>query len=129
MNISTSTVVDFLAGKGFDIENKPTSKITPEQFNMLLKAFESSMQAKIEAAELSIGKKPAGLEPEAIKPRETEQPKAEAPAPAPTPAPAPAPAPASPAPEEKGSVETGMKLPGFKILGKIDLDAKGQPLP
>ncbi|MGV3504991.1 MAG: translation initiation factor IF-2 [Adhaeribacter sp.] len=127
LNISTSTVVDFLAGKGFDIENKPTSKITSEQFNMLLKAFESSVQAKIEAAELSIGKKPAVPEPEVIKPRETEQPKAEAPAPAPTPAPAPAPA--SPAAEEKGSVETGMKLPGFKILGKIDLDAKGQPVP
>ncbi|MGV3589023.1 MAG: hypothetical protein ACO1OF_18610, partial [Adhaeribacter sp.] len=57
LNISTSTVVDFLSGKGFDIENKPTSKITSEQFSMLMKAFESSVQAKIEAAELNIGKK------------------------------------------------------------------------
>ena len=55
LNISTSTVVDFLGGKGFDIENKPTSKITSEQFGMLMKAFESSVQAKIEAAEMNFG--------------------------------------------------------------------------
>jgi len=126
LNISTSTVVDFLGGKGFDIENKPTSKITSEQFGMLMKAFESSVQAKIEAAELNIGKKHAAPEPEIIRAREPE-PAVVTPAPKPE-APKTEPAPAPTAKEENG-VDTGFKLPGIKILGKIDLDAKGKPLP
>ncbi|MDX5348059.1 MAG: translation initiation factor IF-2, partial [Hymenobacteraceae bacterium] len=58
MNIGTSTIVDYLSAKGFDIQNKPTAKITAEQFNMLRKEFASSIQDKQEAAELNIGKKP-----------------------------------------------------------------------
>ena len=133
LNISTSTVVDFLGGKGFDIENKPTSKITSEQFGMLMKAFESSVQAKIEAAELNIGKKHTAPEPEIFRAREPEQIKPEpvAPAPAPKPeAPKAQPAPATaPVDKEDNGVDTGFKLPGIKILGKIDLNAKGKPLP
>ena len=74
LNISLSTVVDFLGSKGVDIENKPTSKITPEQFNMLSKEFASSMQAKAEAADLNLpGKKPA----EAERPEPKRQPEPE----------------------------------------------------
>ncbi|MBB6613092.1 translation initiation factor IF-2 [Pontibacter sp. Tf4] len=139
LNIGTSTIVDYLSAKGFDVENRPTTKITAEQFNMLAKEFASSMQDKIEAEELNIGKKPQTNQVvdtdvhhhEVKKPAEPEQeifiktvhqPKAEAAepkapeAPAPTPAPAPAPAPEP-------------KLPGIKVLGKIDLDAKGNPIP
>src|SRR5688572_11537428 len=60
LNIGTSTIVDYLSAKGFDVENKPTTKITAEQFSMLAKEFASSMQDKIEAHELNIGKKPQG---------------------------------------------------------------------
>ena len=49
MNIGTSTIVDYLSAKGFDVENKPTTKITAEQFNMLAKEYASSMQDKQEA--------------------------------------------------------------------------------
>ena len=83
LNISTSTVVDFLSGKGFDIENKPTSKITSEQFNMLMKAFESSLQDKNLADALNIGKKHPAPEPEPFKAREPEIIKPEPIAPAP----------------------------------------------
>jgi len=127
LNISTSTVVDFLSNKGFDIENKPTSKITSEQFSMLMKAFESSVQAKIEAAELNIGKKQPTPEPEAPRVREPEIIKPEPVAPAPKLEPVAAHQPVSSPKEE--SVATGFKLPGFKVLGKIDLDARGNPVP
>ncbi|AKQ46874.1 translation initiation factor IF-2 [Rufibacter radiotolerans] len=131
LNISTSTVVEFLEKKGVDVENKPTSKITPEQFNMLSKEFASSMQAKAEAAELNIpGKKPAEVEPKAEPKRQQEpeqemliksnqvRPQAEAPKPA---------APVAPATPEPAPVAAS--LPGIKVLGKIELDAKGRPVP
>jgi translation initiation factor IF-2 len=130
LNIGTATIVDYLSAKGFDVENKPTTKITAEQFGMLAKEFASSMQDKIEAEELNIGKKPQGNqvvesephhepkksnEPEQeILIKSTHQPKAEAAAeekPKPEPAPVEA------------------KLPGIKVLGKIELDAKGRPVP
>ncbi|MFB9861802.1 translation initiation factor IF-2 [Rufibacter immobilis] len=134
LNISLSTVVEFLGKKGVDIENKPTSKITPEQFNMLSKEFASSMQAKAEAAELNIGKKqqPDPERPEPKKQADPEpemfiksnqvkvQPEAPKPAAPAQPAPTPAPAPAAAA---------GSSLPGIKILGKIELDSKGRPVP
>ncbi|PVY37246.1 translation initiation factor IF-2 [Pontibacter virosus] len=131
LNIGTATIVDYLSAKGFDVENKPTTKITAEQFGMLAKEFASSMQDKIEAEELNIGKKPQSnqivesephhepkktSEPEQeILIKNAQQPKSEAAEAKPRAEPAPAP------------VES--KLPGIKVLGKIELDAKGRPVP
>ncbi|WP_162054970.1 translation initiation factor IF-2 [Pontibacter pamirensis] len=129
LNIGTSTIVDYLSAKGFDVENKPTTKITAEQFGMLAKEYASSMQDKQEAEEINIGKKPQSNQviesekhhPEPKKQSEPEQeiliknssqPKQEAPAPKPA-------APAEPA----------SQLPGIKVIGKIELDAKGRPVP
>src|SRR6478735_7061718 len=83
LNIGISSVVEFLTLKGFEIENKPTAKITQEQFKLLLKAFESSVADKLEALEKK-------KEPEVKKHKEVEPENAvkETPAPAPTPAPA-----------------------------------------
>ena len=135
LNIGTATIVDYLSAKGFDVENKPTTKITAEQFGMLAKEFASSMQDKIEAEELNIGKKPQSnqivesephhepkktTEPEQeILIKNAQQPKSDAAEAKPKAEPAPAPAPAA--------VES--KLPGIKVLGKIELDAKGRPVP
>ncbi|WP_347159672.1 translation initiation factor IF-2 [Pontibacter chitinilyticus] len=133
LNIGTSTIVDYLSAKGFDVENKPTTKITADQYNMLAKEFASSMQDKQEAEELNIGKKPQSnqvieseaqqhevkkaAEPEQeILIKTVHQPKA-----APEQPKAPE-APKAPAVEEP-------KLPGIKVLGKIELDAKGRPIP
>lgn len=134
LNIGTATIVDYLSAKGFDVENKPTTKITAEQFSMLAKEFASSMQDKIEAEELNIGKKPHSNQVveseqhhhEVKKPAEPEQEiliknaqqhKAE-------PAESKSAAPAQPA---AAPVES--KLPGIKVLGKIELDSKGRPIP
>ncbi len=57
LNVGTSTIVEHLAAKGFDIDNKPNTKISVEQYDMLFKEFQSSADAKEEASELTIGKK------------------------------------------------------------------------
>ncbi|MFC6996805.1 translation initiation factor IF-2 [Rufibacter roseus] len=133
LNISVSTVVEFLESKGVDIDNRPTSKITPEQFNMLSKEFASSMQAKAEAADLSLpGKKPT--EPERPEPKKAPEPEPEVfiksnqvrTQPAEPAKPAAEPAPQAPAASAPAS---GATLPGIKVLGKIELDAKGRPVP
>ncbi len=55
LNVGTSTIVDFLKGKGYDIENKPTSKISDEMHDELLLEFSDSMVAKEKADKLVIG--------------------------------------------------------------------------
>lgn len=57
LNVGTSTIADHLAHKGFEIDNKPNTKITMEQFEMLSKEFASSAMDKEEALGLTIGKK------------------------------------------------------------------------
>merc|ERR1712072_285647 len=57
LNVGLSTISDFLSDKGFDVDSKPNSKITSEQFNMLAKEFASSAMDKEEASGLTIGKK------------------------------------------------------------------------
>src|ERR1700747_1169753 len=57
LNVGVSTIAEFLSAKGFEIDSNPNSKITIEQYNMLLKEFESSAIDKKEASGLTIGKK------------------------------------------------------------------------
>ncbi|TAH26609.1 MAG: translation initiation factor IF-2 [Cytophagales bacterium] len=57
VNVALSKVVEFLASKGMPVENNPNAKISPEQFNLLIKEFESSAMDKMEASGLTIGKK------------------------------------------------------------------------
>jgi translation initiation factor IF-2 len=141
LNIGISSVVEFLTLKGFEIENKPTAKITQEQFKLLLKAFESSVADKLEALEKKKTpepeiKKQKEAEPEApAKPAVAEPAKPVAETPAPVAAPAPTPKaeetpvvkPAEPAQPQEETPATGVKLQGIKVVGKIDLDAKGKP--
>lgn len=51
-NIGLSTIVDYLQLKGFDIDNKPTAKVTDEMYNELLKEFQGSITEKEQAAQL-----------------------------------------------------------------------------
>ncbi len=60
LNIGKNTILDFLAAKGFDVEDNPNSKISDEQFLMLSKEFASAAMDKEEASSLTIGKKHAG---------------------------------------------------------------------
>lgn len=55
LNVGTASIVSCLTSKGFSIENKPNTKITPEQFDILSKEFVVSALEREEASELSIG--------------------------------------------------------------------------
>ncbi len=88
LNVATSTIVDFLGGKGFSIENKPIAIVTNEMESLLLKEFSKSASIKQEADNLVIGTRPIAP-PAAPKPTI---------APLPRMAPPPPPLPVSPKP-------------------------------
>ncbi len=125
LNVGLSTIVDFLAAKGFEVDSSPNSKVTSEQFSMLSKEFAASAHEKEEASGLTIGTK---LETEAevpkaptVKPRKEEEEsiliknlsadKKETVE--------------KPAASEPNKVEQEKpKLKGLSVVGKIDLDKK-----
>ena len=57
LNVGHNTILEFLAKKGFSVENNPNAKLTPEQFAMLSKEYATSASEKLEASGLSIGTK------------------------------------------------------------------------
>ena len=127
LNVGTTTIVDHLVKSGFDIENKPTAKVSDEMEQELLKEFQKSIAIKEQADKLVIGTRPAtkkdDASPEPETPVETttpqpeEQPEPEVIAEEPAATPEPEPEVEEPAPEtiEKPKV-------GLTIKGKIDLE-------
>lgn len=55
LNVATTTIVTYLAEKGFHIDNKPNTKLTAEQYKLVAKEFAGAAVDKEEAAELTIG--------------------------------------------------------------------------
>ncbi|MEO1513682.1 MAG: translation initiation factor IF-2 [Bacteroidota bacterium] len=55
LNVGTSTIVDHLNKNGYDIDNKPTAKVTDEMYTELLKEFQKSIAIKEKADQLVIG--------------------------------------------------------------------------
>ena len=124
INVGTSTILQFLSAKGHKIDNNPNAKLNFEQLTLLAKEYGANhiLESSVEAP----------------KPAPAPEPVAVAPAPAPTPVPAepvvekPAPvaevpkAPEAPAPAAEAPAEE--KAVGLKVLGKIELDKKGNPV-
>ncbi|MBT8231475.1 MAG: translation initiation factor IF-2 [Saprospiraceae bacterium] len=77
LNVGTKTIVDFLKENGFEIENKPTSKVSDEMHDALLTEFSNSIAVKEKADKLVIGNRvqqedePAKTDP--FKPAEVEK--------------------------------------------------------
>ncbi len=67
LNVGTGTIVDFLASNGMEVENKPTSKLTDEMYDMLLQEFSNSMAVKEKADQLVIGIRTEEDAPEPVK--------------------------------------------------------------
>ena len=55
LNVGTTTIVTFLVSKGIEVENKPHSKITLDQFDLLAREFAGAAIDKEEASEIAIG--------------------------------------------------------------------------
>ena len=122
LNVGLSTIADHLSAKGFEVESKPNSKISYDQFEMLAKEFASSALDKEEASGLTIGRKRSE---NVVLDKEKEEPKSEddeiiikgfsseeKPAPK-----------EEPQEKKEEKLESGApKLQGIKVVGKIDLD-------
>jgi len=153
-NVGKDHIIEFLAEKGFEVENSPNAKIPGEQVDLLSIRFADDASEKEEASQLTIGTKhieelqkdepapvvePTPAEPKAEPAPEpvAEEVKEEAPAPE---APAEEPVaetpkveekPAEPIAEPKEEPKVEEKKTGLKVLGKIDLpqDKKKKPEP
>lgn len=53
LNVGLKTVVDFLTGQGFEVSNKPTAKISPEMYEVLLRSFRNSIAIKEQADQIA----------------------------------------------------------------------------
>lgn len=53
LNIGTSTIVDFLSSKGHAVESNPNSRLNTEQYQLLLKEFQSEKIVKEKSAKLN----------------------------------------------------------------------------
>lgn len=137
LNVGTGTIVDFLNANGFDVANKPTTKVTPEMEEVLLKEFAKDREIKEQADQRVIGIRhdsPKEEPEEKPTPKLAPKPIAES-KPKPEPKLEPTPKPEEPEkeatakkeeekpPEEKAKVG----LRGTKVLGKIDLDKYAKP--
>ena len=56
-NISLERVVEFLLSKGHEIDARPTTKISDEQYSLLSQEFSSDRSSKVESHDLSEEKK------------------------------------------------------------------------
>jgi translation initiation factor IF-2 len=146
-NIGKDTLVDFLAGKGFDKDElKPTAKLTEEMYRALQAEFQSDKVAKQKAVQIDL---PKGAAAETKKKKDEEEinfrkeekkpaKKEEVPVPAPAPVPVPVAEPvqetpvvpepqAQPEPPKEEEQEVvrldAPELEGPKVVKKIDLSA------
>lgn len=141
LNVGTSTITDHLSAKGFPIENNPNSKVTLEQFSMLMKEFASSVIDKEEASGLTIGKKHSDViiksDPVVSNKNVEEEEEIFIKNVSPT-APAKEEVPVEntvgateekvvPVENTEADPLAKVKLQGIKVLGKIDLDPKKKP--
>lgn len=104
LNVSVSTLVDFLNSSGFKVDSNPNAKITGAQYALLRKEYEGEKKTKDEAKQLAADKPLFAEEPV--------QPKAEEPAPAPV---------KEKAPEAPVMEREKIKLEELKVISKIDL--------
>ena len=101
LNVGTSTIVDHLHAKGFkDVANSPNTKLSEEQYEILLREFRSDMVAKEKAEAINIGKRKE--EEISIKEAIKETAKVEK--------------------EKEEVIAVKHEVEGPKIVGKIDLD-------
>ncbi len=118
LNVATSTIVEYLNSQGYEVENKPTAKISDEIHEILLDRFSSAMVEKEKAEALleerrkrkekEVKVQEKKIEKKFVKEEKKEEPKKED---------------ISKKIEvEKKEEEKKEEVPGIKVVGKIDLD-------
>ncbi len=54
LNVGIATIVDFLNRKGMKIDSNPNTKVTPDQYNLLINEFSSDLSVKKESERLNL---------------------------------------------------------------------------
>lgn len=101
LNISLDRAVEQLGEHGFEIEPRPTSKISKEEYQLLVDAFQTDRNKKEASEEVSEEKR---KEKEAIRQRIEEEQEA-----------------------KTQVVQARTELKGIRQVGKIDLESKAEP--
>jgi len=57
LNVSWTHLIETLQGKGFDVDKKPTIKISKEMHDVLLKEFQQDLVDKKQADKIALGSK------------------------------------------------------------------------
>lgn len=118
LNIGVASLVTFLTEKGKEVENNPNSRISEEDFNLIINgytpAFDEETVAKVKKKFL----RKTASKPKAVVPEET---------------PAAAPQTTSQVspqdkPEEKGGDDAAAPKATLKVMGKIELDKHNNPV-
>ncbi|WP_207535850.1 translation initiation factor IF-2 [Desertivirga arenae] len=134
LNIGIGTAVESLNKKGFKVEAKPTTKLTEEMYNALLKEYQGDKIVREEARQIVIGKirrddapAPAPA-PERQEPRRSDFEQKEiliknASTFTPPPVEKPKAAQEEESEAPKQAVQEEPSVPGVKVVGKIDLDS------
>lgn len=60
-NVGASTITEFLQGKGFDIDNRPTTKLSEEMYQALRTEYSSDVDMKKEAEQVQLGSENKGV--------------------------------------------------------------------
>ena len=104
-NISLDRAVEYLSSKGHEVESRPTTKISSEEYQILLEEFQTDKSKKVASKEVGEEKRKEKEEIRIASERELEekQKKIEA---------------------SKKLIKAEVKLEGPKTLGKIDLEGK-----
>ena len=100
-NISLDRAVEFLSSKGFEVESRPTTKITGEEYQVLFDEFQTDKSKKVASKEVGEEKRKEKEEIRLAYEKEHE---------------------VKPKPEVTKVIKAEVKLEGPKTLGKIDLD-------
>ena len=115
-NLGLNTVVDYLVEKGFEVENNPNAKISPDMYDALSEEFQTEKKVKEKSNKIEV-KKPIketiSVEEEKQEPPKVEEESSEAVVEIKEVEPP------KPNPEVKKEIED--EKGGLKVLGKIDL--------
>ena len=129
INVGTSTIVQYLSVKGHKVENNPNAKLNFEQLKLVAKEYGAeSLLKDVGAATPVVSSKPTEEEFVPVKKQDDDMPlyfrgKENTEASEQTKVTEPAKA------EKESDVILGRAEVQFKVLGKIELDAKGNPVP
>jgi len=136
LNVGTSTIVDYLNSHGFEIEDKPTAKVSDEMYDQLVQEFQKDRVIKEQADQLIFGTRSSSSKKEATptsaKSEQTSPPASKEEKKEEAPEEPEASASTDEQTEEKQPEERPRLLKNrLKVLGKVDLDkdekGKSQP--